>query len=339
MTEEPLSITLETVTPIWTGGAEGKADRLHTTGIMGSLRWWYEALVRGVGGNGCDPTQHACMYKDELPDQGLCDVCRVFGATGWSRRFRLMVENEDQLQPEKSPNLKISAARSYVRGKGGVTKTITPTWYFKGPALRDKVDIRLIATEQKFQIQIIGGLMQFIADWASIGAKPQMGFGVVEITPRQDVNSLIEHLQSIAGTNKEKKLPALDNMFFASISAGNLATSRNPVQETFNLKYDLRCLFATDPNLRHFVMGTVKGERRGAKIMMSRPYSGNTIRLWGWIPEEVSRFGAARVQVLDRIYKHLSTHYALTYWREFDSPRDTNRCNDIFQFLQSFGGK
>lgn len=33
--------------PLWTGGANGKAERIQITGLLGSLRWWYEALVRG----------------------------------------------------------------------------------------------------------------------------------------------------------------------------------------------------------------------------------------------------------------------------------------------------
>ena len=48
MATNSLEIKLTTVTPIWTGGPEGKSNRLHITGIMGSLRWWYEALIRGV---------------------------------------------------------------------------------------------------------------------------------------------------------------------------------------------------------------------------------------------------------------------------------------------------
>src|SRR5260370_34540979 len=53
MTTDSLTIKLMTVTPVWTGGADGRTDRLHLTGIMGSLRWWYEVLVRGVGGYVC----------------------------------------------------------------------------------------------------------------------------------------------------------------------------------------------------------------------------------------------------------------------------------------------
>ncbi|MGQ9833224.1 MAG: type III-B CRISPR module RAMP protein Cmr1, partial [Candidatus Villigracilaceae bacterium] len=39
-----MEIQLKTLTPLWTGGIDGTTDRLHETGLIGSLRWWYEAL-------------------------------------------------------------------------------------------------------------------------------------------------------------------------------------------------------------------------------------------------------------------------------------------------------
>ncbi|MCU0527871.1 MAG: type III-B CRISPR module RAMP protein Cmr1, partial [Elainella sp. Prado103] len=46
-----MEINVKTLTPLWTGGADaGKCDRIHETGILGSLRWWMEVLVRGMGG-------------------------------------------------------------------------------------------------------------------------------------------------------------------------------------------------------------------------------------------------------------------------------------------------
>ena len=45
-----MSIKIKTLTPIWTGGVNGECDILHETGIIGSMRWWYEAIVRGMGG-------------------------------------------------------------------------------------------------------------------------------------------------------------------------------------------------------------------------------------------------------------------------------------------------
>jgi CRISPR-associated protein Cmr1 len=47
-----MELLLTTLTPLWSGGvAKGEMDRIHETGILGSLRWWYEAIVRGLGGD------------------------------------------------------------------------------------------------------------------------------------------------------------------------------------------------------------------------------------------------------------------------------------------------
>ena len=43
---EAVTITLRTLPPLWTGGADGMSDRLHATGIIGSLRWWYERRLQ-----------------------------------------------------------------------------------------------------------------------------------------------------------------------------------------------------------------------------------------------------------------------------------------------------
>ncbi len=83
---EPLTIQLKTLTPLWTGGVDQTCDRLHETGLIGSLRWWYEALVRGLGGYACDPTDNSsCRDADH------CAACELFGCTGWSRKFCLRV--------------------------------------------------------------------------------------------------------------------------------------------------------------------------------------------------------------------------------------------------------
>lgn len=86
-----LEITCKTLTPLWTGGVDQTCDRLHETGLIGSLRWWYEALVRGLGGYACDPTS-----DDRCPDKDgqHCVVCELFGCTSWARKFRLQVVDE-----------------------------------------------------------------------------------------------------------------------------------------------------------------------------------------------------------------------------------------------------
>ncbi len=92
-----MEIRLRAMTPIWTGGLDQSCDRLHETGLIGSLRWWYEAMVRGLGGYACDPTgENGCKYdpkKKEPPEKQLCPACYLFGCTGWARKFRVKVSD------------------------------------------------------------------------------------------------------------------------------------------------------------------------------------------------------------------------------------------------------
>lgn len=343
MTENCLDISLETLTPMWTGGVNQQSERLHLTGLMGSLRWWYEVMVRGMGGFVCElasstssdaSSNSKCLYNSAKPEtfQNLCDVCRIFGTTGWARRFRMIMLNEKDL-------LRKDPSRPYATIADTITFSTTGSrrpskWYLKGVPLNGKIEMRALATgpthpkaDELFQIHIIGGLIQFLADWANVGAKPQMGLGVIQATMTPLVNShhLMNHLQALAGSVPHPWLPSLQNMFFASVQPPTTA-----VEETFNLKYDLRDLFRSSFQIRHFVMGTTRGsqdDHKGAKIMMSRPYSDGTrtaMRVWGWIPEEVGLLGVPREQVIDRIHSHIKTKYTLHYWREWNSiKRDT----------------
>jgi len=77
------------LTDIWTGDIDGKAGRLITTGLLGSIRWWFEVVVRGLGGYACDPTRHGC------DDRNHCVACELFGCTGWARKFRFDVLDEN----------------------------------------------------------------------------------------------------------------------------------------------------------------------------------------------------------------------------------------------------
>ena len=89
---EPITIRIKTLTPIWTGGVDRSCDRLHETGILGSLRWWYEAIVRGLGGYACDPSSDGCTYDSKKGPSSICLACQLFGCTSYARRFRLVVE-------------------------------------------------------------------------------------------------------------------------------------------------------------------------------------------------------------------------------------------------------
>ena len=75
------------LTDLWTGDFNGKSGRLIPTGLLGSIRWWFEVLVRGLGGSACDPSYTKCEGRNH------CVVCELFGCTGWARKFRFEVLN------------------------------------------------------------------------------------------------------------------------------------------------------------------------------------------------------------------------------------------------------
>jgi CRISPR-associated protein Cmr1 len=102
---------LRALTDLWTGDLNGKSDRLITTGLLGSIRWWFEVLVRGLNGNACDPTDTKCE------DRNHCVVCELFGCTGWARKFRFEVLDEnsgtktDQIKQNQTFSLCFTAIR------------------------------------------------------------------------------------------------------------------------------------------------------------------------------------------------------------------------------------
>ena len=191
-----IKVVIRTLTPIWTGGAEtGKCDRIHETGILGSLRWWMEVLVRGLGGEACDPTDQKCLYdpNSKKPNNGICKVCEVFGATNWKRRFRL------EIKDEKLENLEI---QHYQRYEKEYSKIGTFT-------------IQIQSLYQGFNPEIIGGLIQFIANWSALGSRLQMGFGIIAIeNGKIDMQPLYNWL--IATSTKQQPylyVPSLKNIF------------------------------------------------------------------------------------------------------------------------------
>ena len=80
------------MTDVWTGSADGESNTVNSVGLIGSVRWWYENLIRWMGGYACDPNddnpEERCNGKDH------CVACELFGCTGWARKFRFGVYDE-----------------------------------------------------------------------------------------------------------------------------------------------------------------------------------------------------------------------------------------------------
>lgn len=174
-----MEVRIQTLTPLWTGGVDGSMDRTHETGIIGSMRWWYEAIVRGLGGKACDPTSNnKCSYdpKDfRPPEQQLCPVCYVFGSTGWRRRFRLDIV-DNQTKPAWM-------------GNDGRAINIRPPdrtrGWFLPPGRMGNMSLCLDGDKQV--LDLLAALLLFIEKWGNLSAKPQLGYGVFKIVNRDEI--------------------------------------------------------------------------------------------------------------------------------------------------------
>ena len=187
-----LTVHLRTLTPLWTGGIDGTMDRIHETGILGSLRWWYEAIVRGLGGSACDPTQHEHELTGErlrryerarregkdwweaLDEAGICDACKVFGTTGWRRRFRVDIA-EDNTHLAWEPRDKALNIRPPERGRG---------WYLL-PGHVGTLTLKFEGDEKV--IPLLACLFLWLEKFGSLGARPQLGYGAFRLLNRDEV--------------------------------------------------------------------------------------------------------------------------------------------------------
>lgn len=239
-----IELCISTMTPLWTGDAGRNCNRLHETGLIGSLRWWFEVVLRGLGFYICDPTQKsgggdgrgACTFDIEKYTKirskgeemfaaaraaGLCPACRVFGATGWRKALQLKVEDSG-LEPVMNASwgsfLLPSGRRHNNRAGGwyllpGLCGRFSLTLGFRSPLVQDDL--------QGFD-RLLLAIFMFAEFWTAIGAKETSGCGVFKIDNKtglaSDVIAIRPLLQgcSLKGTSAES-LPSLDKFFFAKI--------------------------------------------------------------------------------------------------------------------------
>lgn len=187
-----MPIEIKTLTPIWTGGVKGECDILHETGIIGSMRWWYEAIVRGMGGYACDPTSDGnakipkrCELDDknfkkslesgksvqDALDEQICLVCQLFGCTGWRRRFRIEIEKVETINLNFINKLDDIDVGWWI----GTTLKKNPKAFFSSNTMM----LKLISEDKEIENKILI-LLKSIESIGSFGAKSQNGFGIIK---------------------------------------------------------------------------------------------------------------------------------------------------------------
>lgn len=222
--------TVQVMTPIWTAGAAEKCDRLHETGIIGSLRWWYEAIVRGLGGNACDPTTegHCSLSGKEKNDQEretkLCPACWLFGCGGWKRRFRLTA-NASSAEPFSLTSLFYRNERN---------EDVFNRWWLN-EVFKDNVNDRLASgcltltflfpdKTGKEALSQIQALLSVMAQCGSIGAKGQYGFGQFDWEEKMEIGMALGQIRDFCSRHTFRNLTnapdwySLRNFWFIDLS-------------------------------------------------------------------------------------------------------------------------
>ncbi len=340
-----MHVTLRLTTPLWTADASKQTRRAVGTGIIGSLRWWYEAIVRGLGGWACDPTdadarcppRNAKVTPENVPTV-LCPACQLFGATGWAKTFTLAVT--DHTQPDYPPT-----GRGQVRTTGGrLNRWRKPSaWYFD-PGRSGTLALTILPRRpgDTETLPLLLGLLEFIRRNAALGAKTGLGYGLFDWkTPPSTlptVDAWVEMLADRASTGRRgpsRRWPDLREMFFVQVSLKKAWSSSDFV----NFKYDLRAAFRSSgipAQVRHFLLGQVsRSDNQATKIKMALLPDKRTLRLWGWVPNNLSpKF--SRNHAMSILHKQITGLGSVSHWREFNSKRDTKaRYTDGLDYLRS----
>lgn len=324
---EEFTVKIKALTPIWTGDAQGKNSRLRETGIIGSLRWWYEAVVRGLGGYACDPTgDNRCELSGKEKTQEerlsqLCPACYLFGCGGWKRRFRLEVQN--------TANIPFKMATSEKKDKfnhwwlSEIFKHSKETKLpFGGISLSFKC-----GNGEKINEQIMA-LLSLMAHRGGIGAKNQYGFGQFDWNKKMDLSDAINTIRQFLSSNNFKDYSnkedwySLNKFWFYELSLssdngllkkfqkanviGNGTLPDDYLPVSFDIRYKLPN--AADRGLRQGyysscknkhetrkVFGTLENDKIGSRIFVSHLFkksnSDNSywLRVWGFVDDSIGK--------------------------------------------------
>ena len=227
-----ISIPIRTLTPLWTGGADRSSAMVHDPGLLGSLRWGDEGLIRGLGAYACDPTgEDRCKYEEDKKDatearrnaiDRMCPACRLFGCTSWRRRFRFESGGFSSFTPWFFASREVyTAAGNWLWRMFGGAENGSKSGY--GSNVEFNIGVQSLWAERHAHIDIsccdqatedtLLFLLHLIAKWGAIGAKAQHGFGVIRILNTPDVEALQRGRANICSEAANKKRPAQQNLF------------------------------------------------------------------------------------------------------------------------------
>jgi CRISPR-associated protein Cmr1 len=337
-----MKMTIQTLTPLWTGGVDQTCDRLHETGLLGSLRWWYEALARGLGGYACDPTEDKSKCKEYDPKLGtksVCAACYLFGTTGWARLFRLQVVEENIRQEPLHFFTTLEANQRWLGNIFRVNQATVPFGKFR-------LDFVGRGQDEEYTFAQLAWALEFATKYGGLGAKLQHGFGQIALASPMPVTANAEQdLKNRFSTFKSgennpaypsrqrffshlRKVPASDPLLRAILQAqrvGSASSNAPYISCAIDLRYKGGVVTGKQPGFRQWLvnsgwkkdeiralMGETKAQRddqrSASRIYFSMPWKnhegGYTLRVFGFLPPtlEVDKVNAEVKAYLDYLF-------------------------------------
>ncbi len=309
--ERKLTVKMQTLTPLWTGGVEGSCESLKLTGILGSLRWWFEVLVRGMGYYACDSaSEDKCKIEIMKPEDYLniakkiCPACFLFGFTGFRKRLWLNIKETSDL----------TLFKPY---QSTLTVVIRKEWYYNaglyGSALAEfYYDNFYFISKKKYLSEyiesIIKVLLTFIQEYGMLGSKTALGYGVVKFeinnkainVTEKDLKNFEEFLSLFRKDKNDPNLPAANDMFFTKFKVTETIEEliERLVKEGNYFRFRDRVLDGAIENWReHNWLVTSPFVRKEIRNCIRENFSDSGIRhfLMGKIKKEETKFSAIQV--------------------------------------------
>ncbi|MBT0160423.1 type III-B CRISPR module RAMP protein Cmr1 [Candidatus Bathyarchaeota archaeon A05DMB-2] len=329
-----IEVKLRTLTPIWTGNVDRDSPSLKDTGLLGSLRFWYEAWVRALGGSACDPTsKDKCEYKGKKIS--ICHACQLFGCAGWARKFRIECTGL-----ETSPLFLVTSSKI----NQGWLKRIFEKQH---NALFGQASLKITA-DDKDNEDVLLATLSLISKYGGLGAKTQHGFGqflIENLDTKRVENGLSTIRSSISEKTENASKPSLSNFFISKFKIDEnsvivdyyltnpltIGTSssgygkyipcsfdiryKGEIQgRSFGLRNYFREIYGTQVTERIFGYG--KGEsRQGSKLFVSHLYKENNFdkfyyfKVWGFISPKLSTKPNFSIDLREEIIKHMQSRF------------------------------
>lgn len=353
-----IDVNITTLTPIWTGNRERKMDGVKETGILGSLRWWYEAILRGFDCYVCDPTAESkCSYNTDLVNGTkaqngtgvasdgffkdkehtqicVCPACQIFGCTGWGKQFRMRwdddngqafhLENPDGGRDDPTYRHKPNGGQGYYICSRESGKT--------------GGKCRAIFYPQNQRVgEILTYLLKLASRWGGFGARPQVGYGICDTIISASYLPKIDKPTILSATSKADERPDLRDFFFCEFTpkftppTPSKTSNYNidglnyfTIETKYRIREALRLTPGVFPDIRHFICGIVQKsdraeEKISSKIFISRPLNGGIMRIRGYVPQESELPDYDRGVILHAILAALGISNALQFARNHDN--------------------